>query len=138
MIDIEHQRIPNLISFPAIALGLISIPLFHAPSPWKWVLGGLLGFGALFLIALLSPSAMGMGDVKLALFIGLIVGYPNIILALFLAFVLGGAIAGALLLMDKIGRKDPIAFGPFLALGGMITLVYGDPILSWWIRRIGL
>lgn len=138
MIDLKHQRVLNIISFPAIAFALISIPLFHANSPWKWILGGLIGFGSLFLISLLSPQAMGMGDVKLTLFIGLILGYPEIILSLFLAFVFGGTIAGTLLLLDEKDPKDPIAFGPFLALGGIITLLYGDPMLNWWLRRIGL
>lgn len=138
MIDLEHQRVLNKISYPAIALGLISIPLFHLDDPWTWVMGGLIGFGALLLISLLSPQAMGMGDIKLALFIGLIVGYPEIFLSLFLAFVIGGSIAGLLLLLDRIGSKDPIAFGPFLAVGGIITLLYGEPILTWWLRRIGL
>ncbi|MFO8035619.1 MAG: prepilin peptidase [Anaerolineales bacterium] len=137
-IDLEHQRVLNKISYPAIALALIAIPIFHADNPWKWVVGGLVGFGTLFLISLISPQAMGMGDIKLTFFIGLILGYPEIILSLFLAFVIGGSIAGLLLLLDKIGSKDPIAFGPFLALGGIITLLYGGSILTWWLRRIGL
>ncbi len=138
VIDLEHQRVLNKISYPAITFALIAIPLLHAEAPWKWVLGGLVSFGALFLISLVSAQAMGMGDVKMALFIGLILGYPEVIVALFLAFVSGGSIAGILLLLDKIGRKDPIAFGPFLALGGIITLLYGEPILNWWLRRTGL
>lgn len=138
MIDMEHQRVLNSITYPAIGISLLFIPLFHMGTPWKYITGGLLGFGVLFLIALLSSGAMGIGDIKLALFIGLITGYPEIILTLFLAFVAGGLIAGILLLLDEISLKDPIAFGPFLALGGMITLLYGDSILSWWLKRIGL
>lgn len=137
-IDMEHQRVLNSISYPAIGIALLFIPLFHFYTPWTYVLGGLVGFGILFLIALLSSGAMGMGDVKLALFIGLITGYPGIVLTLFLAFVAGGLIAGVLLLLDEITLKDPIAFGPFLAFGGMITLLYGDIILKWWLRRIGI
>jgi leader peptidase (prepilin peptidase)/N-methyltransferase len=137
-IDLEHQRVLNSISYPAIAISLLFIPLFHSGEPWKFILGGLVGFGILFLIALLSTGAMGMGDVKLALFIGLITGYPGIFLTLFLAFVAGGLIAGILLLLDEISLKDPIAFGPFLAFGGMVTLLYGDSILNWWLRRIGI
>jgi prepilin signal peptidase PulO-like enzyme (type II secretory pathway) len=98
--------------------------------------GGALGFAVLFLIAVLSPGAMGMGDVKLTIFLGIIVGYPEIVIVLFLAFISGGLIAGILLAFKKIKRKDTIAFGPYLALAGLITILYGDQILGWWLRRI--
>ena len=87
-------------------------------------------------IAVLSPGAMGMGDVKLTIFLGIIVGYPEIVIVLFLAFVSGGLIAAIMLALKKINRKDTIAFGPYLALAGMITILYGDQILGWWLRRI--
>ena len=100
-------------------------------------LGGALGFGVLLLISLVAPGAMGMGDVKLVLFLGFIIGFPGIIITLFLAFVLGGLVAGILLALKKIGKKDSIAFGPFLAFAGIITMLYGTQILEWYLRRIG-
>jgi leader peptidase (prepilin peptidase)/N-methyltransferase len=130
--DWETQRILNRVSYPALALGLIAIP-FSPPS--QRLAGGLVGFGLLLSIAILSRGGMGMGDVKLAAFVGLIVGFPEIVLALFIAFVGGGVIVGVLWGMGKVGRKDPIAFGPFLGLGGVVTLIYGEPILLWWIER---
>jgi leader peptidase (prepilin peptidase)/N-methyltransferase len=136
-IDYEKQMIPNLLVFPSIGLALIMIPVFHLSNPWMMLAGGLLGFGALFLIAVIAPGAMGMGDVKLAIFLGLILGFPEIVLALFLAFVIGGLISGLLLALNKLGKKDTIAFGPFLGLGGFIALLYGTQILEWWLRRLG-
>jgi leader peptidase (prepilin peptidase)/N-methyltransferase len=136
-IDFESQTIPNLLVFPSIGLALVMIPVFHLNMPWMMLAGGLLGFGVLFLIAVLAPGAMGMGDVKLVIFLGLILGFPEIVLGLFLAFVIGGLIAGILLANKKIGKKDTIAFGPFLGLGGFFTLLYGTQILEWWIRRLG-
>jgi prepilin signal peptidase PulO-like enzyme (type II secretory pathway) len=136
-IDLEHQKIPNQIIFPAIGLSLLMIPLFHIDSAWKMVLGGGVGFGVLFLIALAAPGAMGMGDVKLILFLGFILGFPLIVINLFLAFVSGGLIAGILLTLKKIGKKDAIAFGPYLALAGIFTLLYGTQILAWYLRRVG-
>jgi len=136
LIDLEHQKIPNILIYPAIGIGLLLIPLAHLDTPWMFILGGALGFAVLFLIAVLSPGAMGMGDVKLTIFLGIIVGYPEIVIVLFLAFVSGGLIAGILLVCKKIKRKDTIAFGPYLALAGLITMLYGDQILSWWIRSI--
>jgi leader peptidase (prepilin peptidase)/N-methyltransferase len=79
---------------------------------------------------------MGMGDAKLILFLGLITGFPEILVILFLGFVLGGLIAGLLLFFKKINRKDSIAFGPFLALAGFIVLLYGGQILEWWTRMV--
>jgi leader peptidase (prepilin peptidase)/N-methyltransferase len=136
-IDLEHQKIPNILVYPAIGIGLIMIPLLHLSTPWIMLAGGLLGFGVLFLIAVIAPGAMGMGDVKLVLFLGIILGFPEIVLALFLAFVSGGLAAGILLALKKLGKKDTIAFGPFIALAGFITLLYGSQILDWWLRRVG-
>jgi prepilin signal peptidase PulO-like enzyme (type II secretory pathway) len=136
LIDLEHQKILNILIYPAIGLGLLLIPVTHITTPWTFLAGGALGFAVLFLIAVLSPGAMGMGDVKLTIFLGIILGYPEIIIVLFLAFVSGGLIAGILLAFKKIKRKDTIAFGPYLALAGLFTMLYGDQILGWWLRRI--
>lgn len=135
-IDLEHQRIPNKIVYPAIALALVAAVLTPGAQPVALLLGGAIAFGLLLLIALLLPGGMGMGDVKLTAFIGLIVGYPLVLVMLFFSFLLGGAVAGALLLAGKVGRKESIAFGPFLAVAGMTTLLYGDAILTWWLARI--
>ena len=94
-------------------------------------------FWGFILIALVAPGAMGMGDVKLVLFLGLIMGFPGIVITLFLAFVSGGLIAAILLALKKIGKKDSIAFGPYLALAGITTLLYGTQILEWYLRRVG-
>lgn len=138
VIDLEHKRILNILIYPAIILALASLPVLHAPDLFSYILGAGSGFLVLFLIAVISPGAMGMGDVKLVLFLGLITGFPEILLLLFTAFVIGGLTAGILLALGKVDRKDPIAFGPYLALAGMITLLYGETILSWWLRRVGL
>lgn len=136
VIDLEHERVLNTLVYPGVIWAGIAIPLFHASAPWNHLVGGGLGFVTLLLIALIASGAMGMGDVKLGLFMGLILGFPDIILAYLIAFITGGLIAGILLLLKKIGRKDTIAFGPFLATAGIITLLYGDLILRWWLRRI--
>lgn len=132
VIDWETQRILNRVSYPALGLGLLSVPFSPAAAR---LAGGLVGLCVLLAIALLSRGGMGMGDVKLAAFIGVIVGLPQILLAMFIAFVAGGVIVGALWTVGKVGRKDPVAFGPYLALGGIVTLLYGEPILNWWMAR---
>jgi leader peptidase (prepilin peptidase)/N-methyltransferase len=74
---------------------------------------------------------MGWGDVKLAAFIGLATGFPLVLLALFISIVSGGLVASILLLLKIKGRKDAIPFGPFLSLGTLLTLLWGDNILAW-------
>ncbi len=134
VIDLEHQKIFNRVVYPAIGFALISALIFPEPTLGERFLGGLLGSGLLFLLATFYPAGMGMGDVKLMGFIGLAVGFPHVLLALFLSFVLGGLISGALLAAGRIGRRDPIAFAPFLALGALTTLFYGEQIIRWWSR----
>ncbi|HLC01633.1 MAG TPA: prepilin peptidase [Anaerolineales bacterium] len=135
VIDLEHHRILNKLTYPAIAIALFAAPFVPERSLLQTLGGGAIGFGVLLLIAIVYPGGMGMGDVKLGAFIGLAVGLPGILLALYLSFVLGGVISGLLWLARIVGRRDPIAFGPFLAMGALATLLYGDPLLRWWAGR---
>lgn len=132
VIDLERGLILNRVSYPAIAVALLFALLVPERTALEMLAGGLIAFGVLLAIALIFPSGMGMGDVKLAAFIGLAVGYPYVWLALFLAFVIGGLIAGALVLAKVVGRRDPIAFAPFLAAGAIVTLLFGEQIMLWW------
>ncbi len=132
VIDIERGLILNRVSYPAIAVALLFALLVPERTALEMLAGGLVAFGVLLAFALIFPSGMGMGDVKLAAFIGLAVGYPYVWLMLFLAFVIGGLIAGVLVAAKVVGRKDPIAFAPFLAAGAIVTLLFGEPILLWW------
>lgn len=136
LIDMEHQRIPNQIVFPALLIAALTTPLRPDAGLAELWLGGAIGFGSLFLIALLLPRGMGMGDVKLTAFIGLILGYPKIVPMLLLAFIFGG-LTGAFLLITRLkSRKDPVPFGPFLASAGVIGLLYGDWIVGLWLGSL--
>jgi len=136
-IDLEHHKVLNILVFPAIALGLIMIPVMHIADFWSYLGGAGLGFGVLFLIAILAPGSMGMGDVKMIIFLGLTVGFPEIIIVLFTAFILGGLVSGILLALKKLGPKDQVAFAPYLALGGFITMLYGKQLIEMWVRSLG-
>lgn len=136
LIDLEHQRIPNQIIFPALLIAAMTSPLRPDVEIHNLWIGGAIAFGALFLIAILLPRGMGMGDVKLTAFIGLILGYPTIVPMLLLAFIFGGAV-GAFLLITKLkSRKDPVTFGPFLASAGVVGLLYGDQIVNLWLGSL--
>lgn len=76
---------------------------------------------------------MGMGDIKMACLIGLVTGYPLVIVALLIGILIGGLVAIVYLLIFKRGRKDVIPYGTFLAIGPMVTLLWGNEILDWYL-----
>ena len=133
-IDLEHQLVLDRVIYPAIVVALLATPFAPGRSAKELLLGGLIGFALLFLIAFVYPAGMGMGDVKLATFVGLVVGFPSVFVALLLSFVAGGLVGGGLLLTGLKGRKDPIPFAPFLVTGGMIAMLYGKEIIDWYLR----
>ncbi len=133
-IDLEHQLVLNRVIYPAIVVALLAIPLTPNHDAAELLGGGAIGFGLLFLIAFIYPAGMGMGDVKLATFIGLVVGFPSVFAALLISFVVGGLVGGGLLLTGLKGRKDPIPFAPFLVAGGMVAMLYGQQIIDWYVR----
>lgn len=89
----------------------------------------------LFVVALLWPGGMGLGDVKLALLLGFVLGV-EVIVAMFAAFLVGGLVGIGLLVVGKRSRKDRIPFGPFLALGGIIGSLVGEQVLTWYMGFI--
>jgi leader peptidase (prepilin peptidase)/N-methyltransferase len=134
VIDLEHHLVLNRVIYPAIVVALLGIPFAPDHGARELLLGGLIGFILLFLIAAIHPAGMGMGDVKLATFIGLVVGFPWVFVALFFSFVTGGLVGGGLLLTGLKGRKDPLPFAPFLVAGGMVAMLYGEQIIDWYLR----
>ncbi|MFQ5814040.1 MAG: prepilin peptidase [Anaerolineae bacterium] len=135
-IDLEHHLVLNRVIYPAIVVALLVIPFAPGHSARELLLGGLIGFALLFLIAFIYPAGMGMGDVKLATFIGLIVGFPSVFVAFLISFVAGGLVGGGLLLTGLKGRKDAIPFAPFLVAGGMVAMLYGREIMDWYWRCV--
>ncbi len=128
-VDLITHRIPNQLVLGTITWGGIQHLLLGTPSILSLALGVLVGGGLFFLIAVIGRGAMGMGDVKLAAALGALVGFPYVIPALMAGILLGGIAALILLLSRRVGRKDYIAYGPYLALGGW--LVYVQVMLQW-------
>jgi len=124
--DLEHGLILDKVSIPAILLAAGVALLRGWPTMLDYGLGGVLGAGLIAAIILLVPGGMGWGDAKLAGFIGLITGLAGLPFALFIGFVSGGLIAGLLLLSGRVGRRDTLPLGPFLAVGGAVTVLYLD------------
>ncbi|MFC1970477.1 prepilin peptidase [Chloroflexota bacterium] len=147
-IDLEHQLILNKVTYPTAAVALITLAVcsalpqtglldnlvfFPEPAILSGIIGGATGFGFFLAVSFISPGGMGMGDVKLAGLIGLITGFPLVVVALFIGILMGGVVGGALLLLKIRGRKDAIPFGTFLALGLLVTLLFGKDILTWYL-----
>ncbi len=125
-------RISFLQNFSLLFSFSDSVVLNHA--------GGML-FGGIFfalLVFLSRGRGMGFGDVKLALASGLILGWPDIALAIILSFVFGGIFGGVLILLRKKTMKDKIPFAPFLVLGFLLTIFFGHAIVGGYFRLFGL
>jgi prepilin signal peptidase PulO-like enzyme (type II secretory pathway) len=131
-IDLRYRIIPDRISLPLAVAGLVLAAVLR-PSDLPELLIAAFAAGAFLLIAaLLSPSGMGMGDVKLVFVLGLFLG-RSVVVAVIIGLVAPVLPMLALLPRHGLGaRKMHLALGPFLALGGMIALLAGDDFISWY------
>ena len=131
-IDIDHQIILDGMLIVLGAGGLVLQLWTGAVGFFSMLAGALAGGGLLLLLAIVSRGGMGGGDVKLAFALGFWLGWQGVLLGLFIGFVLGGAGSVLLILLRLRGRKDYIPFGPFIAAGAWIALLYGRQILDWY------
>ena len=130
-IDVEHRIVPNRIVIPAFVVVLAAQTALE-PSV-EWLLGALGASVCLFTAALVHPKGMGMGDVKLALLLGAMLG-RNVAVALMLGMLFALVPAAALAVRHCARvRKMAIPFAPFLALGAVVALFAGEPILDWYL-----
>lgn len=120
----------------AMAICAVILRFFFGgvPAVIDGALGCALGFGAIYLIVLLSKGGMGTGDAMLMLGTGALLGWKMTIFALYLGFMAGGVVVIPLLLLKKVSRKDIIPLGPFLVAGAIMSLFAGGPLL----RLLGL
>jgi len=140
--DLKHYSIPNIIVLPAIVLSLFfDIYLWLSTGQFFIFLSSIIAMiiaGGFFLILVLISKEkwMGMGDVFMGMLMGLILGTPQIFVALFFAFLIGAIISIILLILKKKKMKSEIPFGPFLVLGTIIALLYGNVLLGWYLNLI--
>ncbi|MER2077550.1 prepilin peptidase [Psychrobacillus psychrotolerans] len=132
--DIAYMLIPDKILL-FFLIPLIVLRVFEPLSPW-WdsIVGAVVGFGVLFLIAIVSKGGMGGGDIKLFFVIGLVLGWVPTLLTLFLASIIGTVIGVISLKRSKQGRKTPIPFGPSIAIAAIIAYFYGDLLVDWYVN----
>ncbi len=131
-IDMELRIIPNrLLTF--MTLAFLMLCLLFSPERFWPAFWGALSAGLLLLApALLYPGGMGGGDIKMAAVIGLYLGWPSSLLAIFLGILIGAAAGLGWMVRQHKDLKAAIPLGPFLSLGAMLTLLWGEQILAWY------
>lgn len=147
-IDWEHKLILNKITYPMAVVALIILAIdsllpsagilsnlrfVPQPSILSGIIGGAIGFVFFLIVFLINPRGMGVGDIKLAGLIGLVTGFPFVIVSLLIGIFIGGLVAIVLLSLRMKGRKDTIPYGTFLALGPIAVLFWGHEILGWYL-----
>lgn len=134
--DLKYMLIPNKILLFFLPVMLVLRLCFPIHTLWNHLLGALVGGGIILLIVIVTRGDMGMGDAKLFFLCGWVVGFPHILLSLFIACLLGTGVGGILLLLKIVKLKQAIPFGPFLALGTLITYGYGADIIHLYLAIV--
>ena len=132
--DLKHYLIPDKIIYLGIVIAL-AFTIFNLSSALNYLLAGLGTAVFFFSVVLLSRDKwMGVGDIKLALLMGLILGFPSILVALFLAFFTGAIIGIGLIACRRKSLKSEVPFGPFLVGGTFIAMFLGKTIADWYFQ----
>lgn len=127
--DLKKMLIPDRITIPAILIGIIAKPLIGSVIMGLVLAGFFLG-----LIIITKGKGMGGGDVKLAAFLGIGLGFPQAAVALVLAFLIGAVFAVGALITKKKHFGQVIPFGPFLVIGALISLFWGNQIVDFYLK----
>ena len=143
-IDIDTKRLPNVLTLPSYLVGavLLLLPAIATETFDTYVtalLGALALFAFYFLLALVYPKGMGLGDVKLAGVLGLYLGWLGwgvLVVGGFLGFLLGAILGGALMTLGRAGRKTKIPFGPFMLLGTLLAILWGQQLWDQYIATL--
>jgi len=145
VIDLEHYLLPNRVVYPLgiACAALLGVGAIGDGDPGRWLralAAAAVAFVAFFVIHLVSPRGMGFGDVRLSFLLGLFLGwlgYRYVFLGLFMGFLLG-AVIGLLLVALRIRKRtDHVPFGPFLAAGAVLTILFGMPLVDAWLMTPG-
>ena len=141
-IDLDHQIIPDAISLPGIFVGFAAALLLGTPSWVDSLIGIALGGGLLFAVAegyarLTGREGMGGGDIKLLAMIGAFLGWRAIPVTVLVGSLLGSVIGLSLMALRGRDTRMAIPFGPFLAVGAVVALFWGEAIIAWYLGRVG-
>jgi leader peptidase (prepilin peptidase)/N-methyltransferase len=144
VIDLDTKRLPNVLTLPSYAaLGvLLAIPALTDGASSMYLTAWLAAF-ALFafylLLVLIYPAGMGLGDVKLAGVLGLVLGWlgwAELTVGAFLGFLLGALVGGTLMVVRRAGRKTKIPFGPFMIVGALLAILWGANLWDFYVQTL--
>ncbi len=131
VVDYATLRIPNVMTLTLLVWAAIQMLWLGHPTLGAALGGFLVGGIGFFILALMGRGALGMGDVKLAAAIGLLFGFPGVVVALFWGVIFGGLAALALLVTRRAGLKSSFAYGPYLAAGAWLLYMGTLELLPW-------
>jgi leader peptidase (prepilin peptidase) / N-methyltransferase len=139
--DLTHKIIPNVVTVPGIALGLLGAATVLPVGPVNAVLGVLVGGGILWALAWASPylfgrEGMGGGDIKLMAMIGAFLGWKPALLTIMIGSLTGSVIGIGLIALRFMKRDEYIPFGPFLVFGALVSLFFAEPLVDWYQRLL--
>lgn len=129
LVDFQVRRLPNPLVLTLLGWAVVQSFWLGSPTLVMAAVGMAVAGGIFLLLAILGRGALGLGDVKLAAAIGALAGYPVALVSLFVGIMAGGVAALFLLLTRRAGRKDTMAYGPYLALGAWLVLAR---VLGLW------
>jgi prepilin signal peptidase PulO-like enzyme (type II secretory pathway) len=138
VIDVEHRLILHIVTFPTTLLA-IGLSEFLANNGWRSAaVGAVAGFVVFYIFFLIGqmafgPGALGFGDVTLSMTMGAMLGFKLILLALVLGILIGGVLSVLLIVSGRVSRHSYVPYGPFLALAGMVMVVWGEQIFQWYL-----
>ncbi len=133
--DLERRLIPNRVVYPAILLAAALSWVWEEISVVEVFAGGAVALALTSAIYVLGRGAFGFGDVKMSLLMGLVVGLPAVTVGVFVGLFAAGAFVLPLVLLRVMGRRDYIAYGPFIAIGAVVALFWGESIWDWYFDR---
>jgi prepilin signal peptidase PulO-like enzyme (type II secretory pathway) len=128
--DWKYMILPDFSTIILIIIAFLGV-IFDESNIIPYLLSALISVGFLLILNLITKgNGMGMGDVKFALFMGLFLGYPKIIIAFYVAFIVGAIYGIILMIFKKAKKKSQVPFGPFLILGTIIAWWWGEKIVE--------
>lgn len=136
--DVEHRLILHAVTFPGTLLALAGSFFITGNSIVLALLGAAIGFGVFFAFYwigrfLFGPGALGFGDVTLSTMLGAMVGFPYVIFALIIGVLLGGFFSLLLIVSRRLKMSSYTAYGPYLAAAGILVIIWGEPLLEWYL-----
>lgn len=138
-IDIDHKIIPDIITLPGIPIGLAASIVLPDMTFKSSLLGFLVGGGSLLLVAwtyslITHKEGMGGGDIKLLGMIGTFIGWKGVIFTIFAASLTGTFVGIIVILLKEKNLKFALPFGPFLSIGAMSYVFFGEKVLFWYLH----